>query len=64
MLKWADGKLVKNEIDMQLLNLLGPKSEEDLKPSKAPAKEVFANDFVIQKLLDIGSYWSIESTCS
>jgi glutaminyl-tRNA synthetase len=40
-LKWADGKAVKNEIDMQLLNLLGPKTEEDLKPApKQAAKEV------------------------
>lgn len=39
-LKWADGKAVKNEIDMQLLNLLGPKTEEDLKPApKQAAKE-------------------------
>lgn len=31
-LKWADGKVVKSEIDLQLLSLLGPKSEADLAP--------------------------------
>lgn len=29
-LKWADGKIVKNEVDLQVLDLLGPKKEEDL----------------------------------
>lgn len=29
-LKWADGKTVKNEVDLQVLDLLGPKTEEDL----------------------------------
>uniref|UniRef100_A0A3B4DGN9 Glutamine--tRNA ligase n=1 Tax=Pygocentrus nattereri TaxID=42514 RepID=A0A3B4DGN9_PYGNA len=44
-LKWADGKIVKNEVDMQVLHLLGPKTEADLekKPKaakpKAPEKE-------------------------
>jgi len=33
-LRWADGKTIKNEIDMQVLNLLGPKTEEDLAPPK------------------------------
>ncbi|XP_046840394.1 glutamine--tRNA ligase-like [Xenia sp. Carnegie-2017] len=45
-LRWADGKTLKFELDMQLLDLLGPKTEEDLKktkggkapPSKAPTK--------------------------
>ncbi|XP_077980161.1 glutamine--tRNA ligase-like [Glandiceps talaboti] len=35
-LKWADGKAVKNEMDMQILDLLGPKTEEDKqKPVKS-----------------------------
>ncbi|XP_031422097.1 glutamine--tRNA ligase [Clupea harengus] len=44
-LKWADGKIIKNEVDMQVLHLLGPKTEADLekKPkapkAKAPEKE-------------------------
>ncbi|XP_053234395.1 glutamine--tRNA ligase [Podarcis raffonei] len=36
-LKWADGKIIKNEVDLQVLHLLGPKTEADLeKKSKAP----------------------------
>ncbi|XP_058027217.1 glutamine--tRNA ligase [Ahaetulla prasina] len=36
-LKWADGKIIKNEVDLQVLNLLGPKTEADLeKKSKTP----------------------------
>ena len=31
-LKWADGKAIKNEIDVQILDLLGPKTEADLAP--------------------------------
>jgi hypothetical protein len=37
-LKWADGKAIKSEIDMQLLDLLGPKTEEDLAPPKKADK--------------------------
>ncbi len=37
-LKWADGKAIKSEIDMQLLDLLGPKTEEDLAPVKKADK--------------------------
>ncbi|XP_015277607.1 PREDICTED: glutamine--tRNA ligase [Gekko japonicus] len=29
-LKWADGKIIKNEVDLQVLHLLGPKTEADL----------------------------------
>lgn len=29
-LKFADGKCIKNEVDMQVLHLLGPKTDEDL----------------------------------
>ncbi|XP_072757333.1 probable glutamine--tRNA ligase [Anoplolepis gracilipes] len=32
ILKWADGKAVKNEFDIQLLYLLGPKTDTDLTP--------------------------------
>uniref|UniRef100_A0A667Y0F0 Glutamine--tRNA ligase n=1 Tax=Myripristis murdjan TaxID=586833 RepID=A0A667Y0F0_9TELE len=37
-LKWADGKIIKNEVDMQVLHLLGPKTEADLekKPKVTP----------------------------
>lgn len=30
ILKWADGKAIKNEFDIQILNLLGPKQNSDL----------------------------------
>lgn len=45
-LKWADGKVIKSEMEIQVLSLLGPKTEADLapppktekvKPPKAPA---------------------------
>ncbi|CAB1442009.1 unnamed protein product, partial [Pleuronectes platessa] len=29
-MKWADGKVIKNEVDLQVLHLLGPKTEADL----------------------------------
>ncbi|CAK9821612.1 Probable glutamine--tRNA ligase [Anthophora retusa] len=31
-LKWADGKAIKNEFDVQMLDLLGPKGDSDLAP--------------------------------
>lgn len=35
VLKWADGKAVKNEMDLQILDLIGPKTEADMeKPVK------------------------------
>ncbi|KAI0233738.1 Glutamine--tRNA ligase [Lamellibrachia satsuma] len=37
LLPWADGKAVKNEVDIQVLELLGPKTEADLQ--KKPTKE-------------------------
>ncbi|EMP26594.1 Glutaminyl-tRNA synthetase [Chelonia mydas] len=37
-LRWADGKSIKNEVDLQVLHLLGPKTEADLeKKQKLPA---------------------------
>jgi len=33
LLKWADGKAIKDQIDTQILELLGPKTEEDSKPA-------------------------------
>ncbi|KAL0274189.1 UNVERIFIED_CONTAM: hypothetical protein PYX00_006671 [Menopon gallinae] len=38
-LKWADGKAIKSEVDLQVLDLLGPKTEEDKKPLPKPVKE-------------------------
>lgn len=37
-LKWADGRAVKNEVDLQILDILGPKTEEDLAPPKKAIK--------------------------
>jgi len=34
ILKWADGKTLKEEIDAAVLKLLGPKTEEDMAPVK------------------------------
>ncbi|KFP34122.1 Glutamine--tRNA ligase, partial [Colius striatus] len=41
-LRWADGKTIKNEVDLQVLHLLGPKTEADLekKPKAAKARPV------------------------
>ncbi|RZC38934.1 glutamine--tRNA ligase [Asbolus verrucosus] len=38
-LPWADGKAVKNEIDVQIFDLLGPKTEEDLAPAQKAEKK-------------------------
>lgn len=39
-LPWADSRKVKEEIDLQILTLLGPKREEDLvKPAKVKAEK-------------------------
>jgi glutaminyl-tRNA synthetase len=40
-LRWADGANVKREVDMQILELLGPKTADDLAPKakkKAPTE--------------------------
>lgn len=36
---WADGKAVKNEFDVQLLDLLGPKTDADLAPAPKQVKQ-------------------------
>ncbi|XP_069684167.1 probable glutamine--tRNA ligase [Periplaneta americana] len=38
MLKWADGKAIKNEVDLQVLDLLGPKTEADFSQVKQTKK--------------------------
>lgn len=47
MLKWTDGKAIKNEFDIQILDLLGPKTKEDLEPApkaqKQPKTKLVAN---------------------
>ncbi|KAK2899068.1 hypothetical protein Q8A67_010486 [Cirrhinus molitorella] len=50
-LKWADGKIVKNEVDMQVLQLLGPKTEADLeKKSKAAKPKAAEKDVMIEQV--------------
>lgn len=39
ILKWADGKAVKNEFDVQLLDLLGPKVDADFAPAAKQVKQ-------------------------
>uniref|UniRef100_A0A669CYV2 Glutamine--tRNA ligase n=1 Tax=Oreochromis niloticus TaxID=8128 RepID=A0A669CYV2_ORENI len=49
-LKWADGKVIKNEVDMQVLHLLGPKTEADLeKKPKVKKAKVTENDVKVKK---------------
>ncbi|KAK3581253.1 hypothetical protein CHS0354_032979 [Potamilus streckersoni] len=43
-LKWADGKAIKNEVDMQVLFLLGPKTEEDFAAKSKGGKQVKGNE--------------------
>ncbi|XP_011330844.2 probable glutamine--tRNA ligase [Ooceraea biroi] len=38
-LKWVDGKAVKNEFDIQIFDLLGPKTAADMNPVPKPAKQ-------------------------
>uniref|UniRef100_H2Z216 Probable glutamine--tRNA ligase n=1 Tax=Ciona savignyi TaxID=51511 RepID=H2Z216_CIOSA len=45
LLKFADGRIVKSELDMQILDLLGPKSEADLEPASKPKVPYFVHDY-------------------
>lgn len=47
-LKWADGKIIKNEVDMQVLHLLGPKTEADLE-KKSKKIKVTENEAKVKK---------------
>nr|CAH7724021.1 unnamed protein product [Callosobruchus chinensis] len=38
-LTWADGKAIKSEIDLQVFDILGPKTEADLNPAAKTAKK-------------------------
>jgi len=48
-LKWVDGKAVKNEFDVQVLDLLGPKTETDMTPVPKQLKETKAKKSKIIK---------------
>jgi glutaminyl-tRNA synthetase len=39
-LKWADGKAIKNEVDLQVLDLLGPKTDADFSSQIKQSKKV------------------------
>lgn len=55
-LKWADGKAIKNEVDMQVLHLLGPKTESDLeKKPKAPKTKSSDNEVKMKKTETAGN---------
>ncbi|XP_052758353.1 probable glutamine--tRNA ligase isoform X2 [Galleria mellonella] len=43
-LPWADGKAIKNEVDVQILDLLGPKTEADLAPPPKAEKKSKVSD--------------------
>lgn len=43
-LTWADGKAIKSEVDVQIFDLLGPKTEADLAPVPKAKKEAKAGD--------------------
>lgn len=47
MLKWADGNKVKSELDVQLVQLLGAKTAEELNPTKTPGKKKVSLEFRI-----------------
>ncbi|XP_033825332.1 glutamine--tRNA ligase [Periophthalmus magnuspinnatus] len=48
-LKWADGKVIKNEVDMQVLHLLGPKTESDLEKKPKAPKAKSDNEVKVKK---------------
>ncbi|KAL3270551.1 hypothetical protein HHI36_021089 [Cryptolaemus montrouzieri] len=48
ILPWADGKLIKNEIDVQFVTLLGPKTELDLAPPPKQDKKNKAKSDVVE----------------
>ena len=39
---WADGKAVKAEMDMQILDILGPKTDADLAPPPKQVMQLFS----------------------
>ncbi|XP_041130173.1 glutamine--tRNA ligase-like [Polyodon spathula] len=52
-LKWADGKIIKNEVDMQVLHLLGPKTEADLeKKAKAPKQKAAVENEKVEEAVE------------
>uniref|UniRef100_A0A6Q2YJG1 Glutamine--tRNA ligase n=1 Tax=Esox lucius TaxID=8010 RepID=A0A6Q2YJG1_ESOLU len=60
-LMWADGKMIKNEVDLQVLHLLGPKTEADLeKKPKVPKAKAPAGDALVKEELTVNGELKIE----
>ncbi|KAJ0179362.1 hypothetical protein K1T71_005074 [Dendrolimus kikuchii] len=49
-LPWADGKAIKSEVDIQILDLLGPKTEADLAPLPKADKKSKNSSNITKKL--------------
>ena len=43
VLKWADGKVIKEVVDAKIENIIGPKTEEDLAPATREPKQTPAS---------------------
>lgn len=63
LLTWADGKAVKNEIDVQFVTLLGPKTEADLAPlpkqekkEKKVTADKVSSRFIFIQISSTGAY--------
>lgn len=54
-LPWADGKAVKNEVEVQIFDLLGPKTEADLAPPPKIDKKSKEKKEVVTKVVTIES---------
>jgi len=60
-LKWADGKAIKSEIELQLLDLLGPKTDQDLlPPPKAEKKKGEKKKVAKEEKSDVGQGDGVE----
>jgi len=60
-LKWADGKAIKSEIELQLLDLLGPKTDQDLLPlPKVEKKKGEKKKVVKEEKVDAGQVDGVE----
>ncbi|KAL1021535.1 hypothetical protein UPYG_G00014510 [Umbra pygmaea] len=60
-LMWADGKMIKNEVDLQVLHLLGPKTEADLeKKPKQGQKTKASAELTVKEELSLNGELKIE----
>ena len=61
LLKWADGKAVKDQIDVSLLQLLGPKDERDVpQKKKKEKKQPSAEDLARAEAVPAKAVWTID----